>query len=180
MVKVTCSSCKKEFSIFLSRLKEPQKYIYCSRRCMGDHRKELGIKPPSMLGKKRPKHSKRMSGKNSPFWKGGRYTQNGYLFILKPKHPFANKDGYIREHRLVMEKKIDRYLFSTEIVHHLNHDKLDNRPENLIILGRVDHNRHHLKEYKDRGLPHPSLGKKLSKEVRKKMSEAHKHPKPIQ
>ena len=89
---VTCSNCKKEFSIYLSRFKSSKKYVYCSRTCMGKHRKELGVRPPLFwLGKKRPAHSIRMSGKNSPFWKGGRFLQNGYWLVLIPKHPFADR-----------------------------------------------------------------------------------------
>jgi hypothetical protein len=37
------------------------------------------------------------------------------------------------EHRVVMERLLDRELKPTEHVHHRNGDRLDNRPENLEL-----------------------------------------------
>lgn len=76
-------------------------------------------------------------------WNGGKRMFLGYVQIMMPEHPYAQKAGYIMEHRLVMEKKIGRYLRPDEIIHHINHIRTDNRPENLEIKS----NGEHAKEY---------------------------------
>ena len=74
------------------------------------------------------------SGIKSKRWKNGRYQDEvGYIHIYKPGHP-DSKDGYILEHRLVMEGMIGRRLKPEEVVHHKNGIKNDNRPENLRLF----------------------------------------------
>ena len=60
--------------------------------------------------------------------------RSGYFYIYNREHPLSGKQGYIAEHRLVMEKMIGRYLTKKEVVHHKNHIKTDNRPENLELF----------------------------------------------
>lgn len=96
------------------------------------------------------KISKKLKGKctreKCHFWNGGVYTTpSGYIMVFKPDHPNCNLSGYVREHRLIMEKKIGRYLTKDEIVHHINGEKKDNNIDNLEITNRGFHNKIHLR-----------------------------------
>ena len=82
-------------------------------------------------------------GSKASNWKGGKILVGGYLYIYSPTHPNKTKDGYVCEHRLVMEKHIGRYLKPNEIVHHKNKNTQDNRIENLLLMERGDHTRLH-------------------------------------
>ena len=79
-----------------------------------------------------------------PLWNGGkiRNTTNGrtYIDVYSPEHPYRYKlHPYVKEHRLVMEKHIGRYLLPNEIVHHINGDATDNRIENLTLMTLGEH-----------------------------------------
>ena len=86
-------------------------------------------------------------GKNNPKWKGGKMIVGGYVYRYNPKHPLATKMGYVCEHRLVMEKKIGRYLMPTEVVHHRDEDKKNNIISNLELIESTGKHfvEHHLK-----------------------------------
>lgn len=63
----------------------------------------------------------------------------GYIFVKAPNHPNVNGQGYVQEHRLVMEEMLGRYLGPNEIVHHINGIKDDNRQENLKMVTQRNH-----------------------------------------
>jgi len=73
-------------------------------------------------------------GKDSTNWKGGRRIESGgYIEVYNPNHPLARANGYIKEHKLIMETHLGRYLLPHENIHHINGDKTDNRLENLEL-----------------------------------------------
>lgn len=77
------------------------------------------------------------------------YVQKGYRLIYCPFHPAARRDGHVLEHRLILERKLGRFLLRSEHVHHLNGDTLDNRPENLEPVSGSRHRVLHLSRISD-------------------------------
>lgn|SRR3990167_10860030 len=143
--KIACKSCGNEFEVWFSRLKKgiPK---YCSAKCYGKYLKSqkpwnkgITAKQDSRLATGK-RHG--MYGKKSPRWSGGRFQEQGYIFVWQPSHSF-NQRGYVREHRLVVEKNIRRYLTGEEVIHHINGIKTDNRIENLKIMSASEHSKLH-------------------------------------
>ena len=120
-----CLICDSPCKIFNKQHAKTAKF--CSKNCQITWQKGEGRK----FGEKH--HS----------WKGGRIkTKSGYFLVKAYGHPYANPHEYVFEHRLVAEKKLGRYLRKDEIVHHINGIKIDNRPENLVVMGNIDNHTH--------------------------------------
>jgi len=94
----------------------------------------------------REKLRKSHMGHRPPNWKpkGTKLSDGrGYIKICQPDHP-NNNNRYVLEHRLIMEKHLGRYLLPTEIVHHINGIKDDNRIENLSLFNsNYEHTLYH-------------------------------------
>lgn len=86
-----------------------------------------------------------LTGENACAWKGGiKKHQRGYNLIYNPIHPFCTCEGYVFEHRLIIEKQIGRYLHRWEVVHHKNKILDDNRIDNLELFpSQGEHLRQH-------------------------------------
>lgn len=84
------------------------------------------------------KMSKSLKGKTlgnkNGMWKSGISTCNGYNLIINHNHPYHIVNNYIYEHRDVIEKILGRILARKNSIHHINKNKKDNRPQNLICF----------------------------------------------
>lgn len=103
----------------------------CSEETVRRRMKELGL--PRLPAKARPDRNH--------FWRGGRtQDKHGYWLVKVNDHPYATKGGYVREHRLVMEAVLGRYLRPGEVVDHIDGDTSNNDPSNLrVFASNADH-----------------------------------------
>lgn len=100
--------------------------------------------PRSTRGKVRPHLQK----ENSPNWKGGKYTDShGYVMVHVGKNLEVKSkwESYQKEHVVVMEKQLGRKLLKEECVHHIDGNRQNNKPINLVVIKSNKHHRiaHH-------------------------------------
>ena len=121
----------------LGSLQKVADYFGVSKKLILNHMKRFDIpRNPRPSKRKKPK-------KIDTFHKGYIITWNGYKMIYKPEHPHSDGKGYIREHILVMEKHLGRYLTEDEIVHHIDENKLNNDISNLRLMTKYEHKCYH-------------------------------------
>lgn len=93
-------------------------------------------------------HGNTKRGSEHHRWNSGRMlTEDGYVKIrVGIEHPLADPNGYAYEHLLVWCAAGRKRPSGSEILHHCNEDKTDNRIGNLELLLRGDHNALHIAE----------------------------------
>lgn len=161
---VACAGCGTEVYRSPSQLRNSKK-TYCSKPCRARAPKprpknlKTYICPCGTEFQRHPgreKYSENMycspgcarealSGKGHPNWKGGRQIRtDGYVDLSQSLVPeelrgMCRKEGKVFEHRLIMAQHLGRPLKATEVVHHKNHIRDDNRIENLETYPRKTH-----------------------------------------
>lgn len=170
MITKICLVCKKSFEVHKYRINQAK---FCCRKCksisqignvkpnsgqfkkgqqnwLGKHHSEETKQKLSkiLMGRvawNKNKPFPQICGENNGWWSGGKtHNEKGYIMIRKPDHPFCSSRGYVREHRLIIEQQIGRYLLPEEVGHHINEIVVDNRPENLMAFATNSaHNRFH-------------------------------------
>ena len=129
----TCQQCGKDF--VKRKSYNPNHGRFCGKRCAGNRFAELEMGATA-------------KGEKSPHWQGGRRKRKDYIAIYMPDHPLADEKGYVREHRYVMEQHIGRYLNSSEVIHHIDNNPINNDIANLRLMSRSEHRKLHDKEHK--------------------------------
>ena len=80
----------------------------------------------------RSRKCREATGDKALHWKGG-YIRRRYYYV-----------GPKRRNRLVAEEKLNRPLKSEEVVHHINGETKDDRPENLMVFtNQAAHMKYH-------------------------------------
>jgi hypothetical protein len=108
----------------------------------------------SLAKMRRRKRATAKRGPDNPNWKGGTYRARGYVMVAVATLPetertlfasMATRSSHkaIPEHRLVMARKMGRALLRSEIVHHRNGTKDDNRLRTLELHDNATHKQTH-------------------------------------
>lgn len=147
-----CDYCGKPIYIKPNRLKTQK-----NKACCMEHSKILR----SVYFKGENNHQFGKKGKlNSSYNNKNEKIKNNYKFIRDYEHPF-NVKGWVREHRIIAEKFLlnddnsiiingKKYLKPELEVHHKDENKLNNLPENLIILTKAEHQKIHCDKNKNK------------------------------
>ena len=144
-----CPICGKEFHLKPSLINKT-KTNCCSKECLRE------LKRFTMAGEKN--HQYGLKGDKNASWKSDSYIRLGYKKIRVLDHPFRDSDDFVPEHRLVAEKYLlteensieingKRYLKPELEVHHIDENKLNNSPGNLLVLTKSEHRTLHNKKH---------------------------------
>lgn len=84
---------------------------------------------------------------------------NGYRVVYLPEHPKAMKsdnwNGWVYEHIVIAEERLGREIKECEVVHHLDSNRANNLPNNLIVLEEPQHMKLHAWMDKNFIIPKP-------------------------
>ena len=163
-VMCICKFCKKEFFIYPSMFKKGEGK-YCSKKCYESFLKTRSTLVKCIIchkifkiykwftekgkykccSKKCADEFKRVFNYKSKKWNGGKYIDpDGYIQVKIHNHPYADKQNYVGEHRLIVEKIMRKYIPISCPTHHINKVRTDNHPNNLMIfINKSAHNRFH-------------------------------------
>ena len=95
-------------------------------------------------------NARKKRGPENPNWRGGVTTDGrGYVLIRDPSHPNARGNGYVAAHRKAGADKLGRPLLSTEEAHHIDGNKKNNSPDNIMVIERGPHQRLHAEVYRE-------------------------------
>jgi len=85
-----------------------------------------------------------------PLYKPGWYLETHSGYLARGMRKSDKSTAVVRQHRYIMEEHLGRELKTTEHVHHINHNRLDNRLENLQVMSDSEHHKVHSSSPEDK------------------------------
>lgn len=168
ILQIKCAYCDKFISVKQYRLNKKYQNYFCDKICYGKFQRRRKTIRCQICHRKKEitlSHYKRNArccsrtchfiyqslreykkDKEHHCFKTGEVkTKRGYIMILRHSHPFRDKNNRVGKHRLIIERKIGRYLKKNEVVHHKNQNPSDNRLKNLQLMTKSEHTKLHNK-----------------------------------
>lgn len=151
---VVCSECGKGFHMKESQIKRYARRMgtFCSHECATIYR--------AKWFRGANNHQYGLRGEKNASYKGIELPKKNHknidLLVYSPFHPFADRNGRVLKHRLVIEKNAElfnplffieidgmKYLKKEFVVHHKDGNHSNNSIENLEVLTRSEHTQTH-------------------------------------
>lgn len=150
-ITVECFECR---AVFMKAPSQVRERNFCCKECrlkwMSRNNREVINVPGHNKGCKKP-HLSEYNRVNNPKreWTIETRTQSRKRALKQTEsidQGISYRKYYGRHlHRVIAEGKIGRKLTSDEVVHHIDGNKLNNNPENLMVVTKEEHARIHHK-----------------------------------
>ena len=130
-INVKCDWCE---IVFLKYEKRLGKRNFCSKACVNKHRSKK-LNPEGYQRKWNAGHLSEYNRKNNPSkMRNETRVKIREAHLGKGEGKAYKKIFRRHEHRVIAEQKIGRKLKPGEVVHHIDGDKLNNDPKNLMVF----------------------------------------------
>lgn len=139
-----CAYCGRHMYMKPYRIERAKNGVTCSTYCANK------LKSIYFSGEGNPQFG--LKGPLNASFKGDAIIHHGYYYEYCPLHPYADVNGRVRQHRLIIERNhhlFDKKYFEVKggmivlkpdyDVHHIDENKLNNNLNNLLILTRSEH-----------------------------------------
>lgn len=153
-VEIKCDYCGKLLRRYPSQVKE---HNFCGRACVGKYSSKVHNPDGYKRYRNFSINSKLMHDMNimlnpTRMTEATRHKLSDARYGTGDKTEYRKRNGR-HVHRIIAEQKIGRPLKPGEVVHHIDGDKRNNNPDNLLVLpSQMEHARLHAAQDRREGV----------------------------